>query len=370
LLDLVIFMQETMSPRQRFLTALGCRQPDRVPVWDWVNNPALYQAELGQRPGFYDGGLAVRLSRSLGLDAAWVPAEGFLGLPSGRWHWLDEERFVDEWGIEYRMEAGSWPLAFPTRHPVRDRTDWGSLSPPNPNAAWRAGYAREAVDEAKRAEEEQIAVVGGIRGPFSSAWMLMGLTGMSLARFDAPATLSDIFKATTDFWTQVGLQLLACGVDALVIHDDLGSNSGTFFSPDDLYQLYLPQLRLLVRELAGAGAPVILHSCGNINAVLPDLAGSGISALNNLQRAAGMDLKSIKAAFGEQLCLIGNVDATRFLPTARPAEVEGAVLECLRIAAPGGGYVLATDHSFHAGIPLENVYAFIEAGKQHGSYPI
>jgi uroporphyrinogen decarboxylase len=363
-------MHATMSPRQRFLTALGCRQPDRVPVWDWVNNPALYQAELRQHPGFYDGRLAVRLSRALGLDAAWVPAEGFLGLPSSRWRWPDEGRFIDEWGIEYRIEAGSWPLAFPARHPVGSRPDWQSLSPLAPDAMWRASYAREAVDEANRLGEEHIAVVGGIRGPFSSAWMLMGLTGMSLALFDDPATLSDIFKATTDFWTQVGLQLVACGVDALVIHDDLGSNSGTFFSPEDLRRLYLPQLRLQVRELAGAGAPVILHSCGNINAVLPDLASSGICALNNLQRAAGMDLKKVKAAFGERLCLIGNVDATRFLPAARPAEVEGAVLECLRIAAPGGGYVLATDHSFHAGIPLENVYAFIEAGKKHGIYPI
>jgi uroporphyrinogen-III decarboxylase len=58
------------------------------------------------------------------------------------------------------------------------------------------------------------------------------------------------------------------------------------------------------------------------------------------------------------------VDATRFMPTASPAEVAGAVLECLRVAAPGGGYVLATDHSFHAGIPLENVYAFIRGWKE------
>jgi hypothetical protein len=40
----------------------------------------------------------------------------------------------------------------------------------------------------------------------------------------------------------------------------------------------------------------------------------------------------------------------------------------LHIAAPGGGHILATDHSFHEGIPLENVYAFIAAGHRHGAY--
>ena len=56
------------------------------------------------------------------------------------------------------------------------------------------------------------------------------------------------------------------------------------------------------------------------------------------------------------------------MPTATPAEVEQAVQACLQIGAPGGGYILATDHSFHEGIPLENVYAFIEAGKKYGRY--
>jgi uroporphyrinogen decarboxylase len=56
------------------------------------------------------------------------------------------------------------------------------------------------------------------------------------------------------------------------------------------------------------------------------------------------------------------------MPTAAPAEVEAAVVECLRVAAPGGGHILATDHSFHEGIPIENVLAFIAAGIRHGSY--
>jgi len=40
-------------------------------------------------------------------------------------------------------------------------------------------YARQALAEAKC----EIAIVGGIRGPFSSAWMLMGLEVMSFALF-------------------------------------------------------------------------------------------------------------------------------------------------------------------------------------------
>ena len=45
-------------------------------------------------------------------------------------------------------------------------------------------------------------------------------------------------------------------------------------------------------------------------------------------------------------------------------------LECLRIAAPGGGYVLATDHSLHDDIPLANIRAYIEVARTHGAYPL
>ena len=357
-----------MNSRHRFLTALQGGQPDRVPVWDWVNNPALYQDKLGQTPHFFDGQLAAQLAQALGLDAVWVPAEGFMGLISSRWRWLDEVRYVDEWGVGYQVEAGSWPLAFPAQQPIKQRADWEKLVSPDPQTPWRSHYARAAIAAARRQPEQDIAVVGGIRGPFSSTWMLMGLTQMSFTLFDDPALLTTMFQTLTDFWAAVGLQLFEVGVDAVVIHDDLGSNTATFFDPALLRQYYLPHLQRLVHTLAEGGRPVIFHSCGNINAVLADVVATGISGLNNLQRAARMDLAAVKAAYGPKLCLIGNVDATNLMPTATPAEVEQAVQACLRLGAPGGGYILATDHSFHEGIPLENVYAFIEAGNKYGRY--
>jgi len=355
-----------MIPRERFLAALHIQPTDRVPIWDWVNNPALYQHQLGQTPEYYDGRLAARLSIALGLDACWVPDGGFMGLPSARWQWEDRTRYTDEWGTDYQIGAGSWPLAFPIRHPIRTADDWQRVCArlPDPTAAWRSDFARDALTAAQK----EIAVVAGIRGPFSSAWMLMGLEIMSFALFEQPDLLNDVLRVTADFWTQCGLRLLAQGVDAIVIHDDQGSNDATILAPARFRQFVLPHLKREIEILCATGAPIIFHSCGNINAILPDLVGTGIAALNNLQRAARMDLRAIKAKYGDKLCLIGNVDATGLLPTATPAQVEQAVIECLAMGAPGGGYILATDHSFHEGIPIENVLAFIAAGKRYGSY--
>jgi uroporphyrinogen decarboxylase len=122
----------------------------------------------------------------------------------------------------------------------------------------------------------------------------------------------------------------------------------------------------LVEYVAGLGVPVLLHSCGHIKAYLDDLAQTKISAVHPLQRTAGMDLGEVKERYGERLCIIGNIDSSRTLPYGTPEEVEAEVRQAIEIAAPGGGYILASDHSLHDGIPVENIVTMFRIGAEYG----
>jgi uroporphyrinogen decarboxylase len=46
--------------------------------------------------------------------------------------------------------------------------------------------------------------------------------------------------------------------------------------------------------------------------------------------------------------------------------VAAEVREAIDIASPGGGYVLASDHSIHDGIPMENIQAMFRTGLEYG----
>ena len=83
-----------------------------------------------------------------------------------------------------------------------------------------------------------------------------------------------------------------------------------------------------------------------------------------------MNIAEIKATYGDRLCLIGNISTTATLSQGDPNKVELEVLECLRDAAPGGGYIMAPDHSFHSAIPHENIKIVIDTCKKYGNYPI
>jgi uroporphyrinogen decarboxylase len=56
------------------------------------------------------------------------------------------------------------------------------------------------------------------------------------------------------------------------------------------------------------------------------------------------------------------------LPYGTPKEVAAEVCEALRVAMPGGGYVVASDHSLHDGIPVANILAMFETARREGVY--
>ena len=131
-----------------------------------------------------------------------------------------------------------------------------------------------------------------------------------------------------------------------------------------------PYIAQQVETIANAGVPVILHSDGNLNALMDDIVQLKIAALNPLQRTADMDLGSVKAKYGDRLCLIGNIDTTRTLAHAAPDVVEREVLQCLLDGAPGGGYIVAPDHSYHSAIPVANIWRVLDTVRRYGTYPL
>jgi uroporphyrinogen decarboxylase len=80
-----------------------------------------------------------------------------------------------------------------------------------------------------------------------------------------------------------------------------------------------------------------------------------------------MDLKRVKAEYGKRFCLIGNIDSSGTLPFGSPEEVRAEVRQAIADAAPGGGYILASDHSLHDGIPIANIEAMFDEGMKAGS---
>lgn len=357
-----------VTSRQRILLAFAHELADWIPVFDVANNPDLFSQYLGCQNPFSAGAPTVQLARKLGLDAAMVPVSSYTGLIPPKEYWTGPDSFKDRFGVGYAVSDSSWPLGIAVKEQILDEQFLHMIR----DAVVQSDdiqTVRDAIAAAHTGNSDELALFAGIRSAFSFLTISGGLVAVSLLIYEDPDLLHALVEAATDYWTQVGLRLIEAGADALYVANDMGMNGSTLISPMHLREFFLPAFARQCDTWRAAGGKVILHSCGNIMAILPDLSEMAIDGLNNLQSHAGMDIGLVKRTYGSKWTIIGNVDATTVMTSTRKEDIDEALSSLIQVAGEGGGLVLATDHSFHKGIPVENVIHFIQKAKELGSCP-
>jgi uroporphyrinogen-III decarboxylase len=160
-------------------------------------------------------------------------------------------------------------------------------------------------------------------------------------------------------------QVVGDKVDAVfVTGTDFGTQQGPFISPKAYRDLFIPFHRAVndwVHE--HTTWKTFIHSCGSLQAVLPDLVEAGFDILNPVQcSAAGMDPKELKDRYGDRLTFWGGgIDTQHTLPFGTPQEIDRQVRERMEVFGPGGGFVFAAVHNIQAGVPTENLLALFRA---------
>jgi len=157
------------------------------------------------------------------------------------------------------------------------------------------------------------------------------------------------------------------GADAACETCDIADNHGVFYNPQQMDRFWYPYLHKFTAAAKDLGMSSILHSDGNLTSILPQLAGSGLNALQAIDPIAGMDIVAVKAQFGRKLCLCGNIDCglLHFGPPEKIREQTRHVCERIK---PGGGFVLGASNAVFREMPKAHYEAMRETWRQYGTY--
>jgi uroporphyrinogen decarboxylase len=354
-----------MRPKDRFLAALKRQPVDRVPLYDFLFQKPLFQELIGRTPDAYNARDAMDLTMAMGLDGVWIPYGCYSGWSPEK---LAERVYKDEWGTTFQKDDASWPIDAPIAFPLKIRGDLRHYSPPDPLAEGRLDEISTAVAMNAELGENAVAVLGGVNGPLTVTWFLIGYENLCMSLYDDPGFLEDLVEIAVDFDVKAINRMAKAGVDAMILADDYGASAQGLLKPQQFKAIYKPGLKKIIDCIKANNLPVFLHCCGRVYDYLDDLVEIGIEAYHPVQRTAGMDLATVKKKYGDRICLVGNIDSSRTLPFGTPEQIEAETLEALRIAAPGYGYILGSDHSLHDGIPVENIRLMFEVARKHGVY--
>ena len=353
----------TYTGKDRIICAFEHRKADRLPVFDIVNKPDMYPKLLGVENFESRGRPTVQLAKLLGMDAVTVHSASYTCLIPPRDRFDTQDTFTDRFGLKCRVTDTSWPLGMGMDHFEVDEELIERVRAVK-FADEDIREVREGIDEAG----DELAVFGSVRGTFGFLFILLGLENLSMALFEEEDLLRELIEISTDYWTEVGLKLIEAGCTALFVANDMGMNGRTLISPAQLREFFFPAMRRQFKAWKDAGGRILLHSCGNVDPVLEDLADAGIDALNNIQVRAGMDLADVKRRIGDRVALVGNVDATGIMCQPDQSLIADAIQKVVDTAGGDGGLIIATDHSFHGAVPIENVKFFIEKAKELGRF--
>lgn len=155
--------------------------------------------------------------------------------------------------------------------------------------------------------------------------------------------------------------------DGVWYYEDMGLKNRPFFSPAMYREIVQPAHRRVIDFAKTKALPVVMHSCGFIEPLLPGMIESGIDCLQVIEVKAGMDLLKIHREYGDRLSLMGGIDV-RVLYTNDRTAIERELLAKIPDVKRGFGYVLHSDHSIPNQVSYESYRYFVDRGLELGRY--
>jgi uroporphyrinogen decarboxylase len=406
----------TMTRRERVISALNHKEPDKVPVdcgaMRSTGIMGVAYNRLKKHLGIEGRGTKIHdMIQQLCLPESWYLdmfqvdvvdlARTFADNPAD-WRdwtlpdgssakipaWLRIERRGDSWvcvnqedeaiaempECSYFFDQAIWPLYGIHKEDFDDlsyhmnRVMWSYMADP----LWKNSkdpnfYAMLRENAKKLFDETDYAVMMGFGGNLFEWGQFLYRTDEFLANL---ITHRNEMEKMLDKLTEIHLQNLEPVLEAvspyvqiIQMGDDLGMQSGPMISPRMYREIFFPRHKRLYQFIKETtDMYVFLHTCGAMSEYIPDLIEAGVDIINPVQiTAEGMDPEKLKREYGKDIVFWGGgVDTQHVLPHASPEEVRAEVRKNSEFFMKGGGFIFSQVHNILAEVPPENILAMYD----------
>jgi len=202
-------------------------------------------------------------------------------------------------------------------------------------------------------------------GLFERSWLFLGYENL-MEKLAADITyVEELMDRILEFHVGLAHCFVELGVvDAVRTGDDYGTQKNLQFSPNMWRRLIKPRLAKIWEIYRNAGITIMHHSCGNIEAVIPDLIELGLEVLHPVQPLA-MSIERLAEKFGKQIAFHGGIDTQQLLPFGIPGEVSAAMKHCVETLGANGRYIIAPSQEIMNDVPIENIKALVDGIKKY-----
>lgn len=335
-----------MTPRERLLRSLAAEATDRPPCICTGGMMNMAVGELMELAGAY-------------LPHAHTDSRAMATLARAAY----EQGAFENVGVPFCMTVEAEALGAPvelgnreieprvTGYVMQTAADWRRLGTMN-LAAGRCAVVLQALG-LLREECPDVPVIGNLTGPLSVATSLLEPMVFYRALRREPESVHSFLSHVTAQLIRFGQAQLAAGAQVIAIADPSGT--GELLGPKHFAAFAVPYLRRLVQALQAQGAEVIVHICGQMKEVFPQMDQIPAQALSF---DAVVPMSEARRALPDRV-LMGNV-STYALELASPEKIRTLTRVCRR----GGANIIAPACGLGMRSPLRNLQAMRAAAEE------
>ncbi|HEY3379391.1 MAG TPA: uroporphyrinogen decarboxylase family protein [Armatimonadota bacterium] len=225
-----------------------------------------------------------------------------------------------------------------------------------------AAYQFPDIDALYRYEQARAHISGRAGDVYELAWFGSGYFGtlynlrkmedllIDLAMYQEElqgycARLEPIFHRCLEQWSRAGAHGILFG-------EDLGVQDRLLMKPATWREIFKPYYARLIAHAHELGLDVLMHSCGYIRDIIPDLVEIGLDVLQ-FDQIDIYDLDDLASNFGGKIAFFCPVDIQSVMPTGDEARIRAAARRMVETLGAFHGGFLAKDYpSWHEiGVP-------------------
>lgn len=338
-----------MTGKERIEAVLRGNVPDVIPTFEWFIDAGVGKALTGSDD-------SVDIIEALDIDGINIRAD-YAEESTGT------DLFVDEWGATRKLTGDC--IAAVMKSPISNIEDHATYQFPDPHAPHRF----QTLEKALERFGDKRSIILNLRDGFSDMRDLLSYEEALMQFMLEPELFVELLDRVVEYNLELArIAKQRYGVNVVATTDDVANGNGLLLPPDRYMDIIGPSFKKVMQGYKDLGYLIVKHCDGEITPLIDFWIECGIDCLDPIDPDAGYKMADMKAKYGDQISLKGNVDCKGALCNGTPEEVAQEVRQCIVDGGAGGGLILSSSNTIHRGVKPENYTAMLTALRTHGVY--
>lgn len=340
---------------KNFLETVEHKEPSLVPVAMWDNAISITHL-AGIEAYKYYRNPKIKLETQLAVmrqfpEILWIP---------GIWADYGVVPEASAFGCKIQWFKNSPPYAHPVLTNINAVDKMMTADPSNdglmPEVLHQYRYFWKYANRIHLKEYHYLNGLAVTHGPLELAGLVRGYNSLPLDLVDHPSKVHKLLEILTETivcWLKAQ-QDINGKLRLLIMVDHYPSQ----ISQQMFEEFGVQYMRYIFGQFPSAIH--LYHNEGQATHILEKIPKIG----TDIFHCGKIDLETAKEQIGKQVCLMGNLDPIK-VKEYTSEEIKQLSLNCLKIAAPGGGYILSNGGAMAPGTSKQNIQALIKATKEY-----